>query len=402
MKLIKGKLPSVPGFKTAGIACGIKANKNLDLALIVSDVPASGAGVFTTNRVAAPCVTHCQRALARRRPFRAIVVNSGNANACTGDQGAKDCRAMARAVASELNISPKETLVASTGIIGVPLPVEKIEQGAPQLKNALSEKGWKNAAKAIMTTDLQPKMASTQFNLFKRTISIGGISKGSGMIHPNMATMLGFVVTDIAIRPIALKTALTEAVNKTFNRITVDGDTSTNDCVLVMANGLAGNKELTASSAGYPAFVEALTEVCKSLALQIVQDGEGATKLATIRVSGGKSEKAAHQVANAIAKSPLVKTALFGEDPNWGRILAAAGYSGAPFDPDEIEISLNGAPLFRNGAPVKTTSQAQLAKKMKSKEILIEFNMARGSHTVDVYTCDFSYDYVRINAEYTT
>ncbi len=402
MKKIKGKLPNVPGFKAGGISCGIKGNKALDLAMIVSDPPATAAGVFTTNRVQSPSVVFSKGSLAMKRKYKAIVVNSGNANACTGPQGMEDCRNVARGVAAELDVSSKQILVASTGIIGVPLPAEKIVTATPQLTQAMSEKGWGNAAKAIMTTDLTQKVAGLSYQRYGKTFSLGGITKGSGMIHPNMATMLGFIVTDVAIRPIALKTALKTAVQKTFNCITVDGDQSTNDCVMIMANGLAGNAELNASTAGYDQFVESLTELCKSLALQIVEDGEGATKFATVRVKGAKSESSAHQVANSVAKSSLFKTALFGEDPNWGRILAAVGYAGVPFNEEEICISLNGLILFQKGLPTKSAGSVALQKKMKAKNIVVEIDLAKGRHEVEVYTCDLSYDYVKINAEYTT
>jgi glutamate N-acetyltransferase / amino-acid N-acetyltransferase len=240
------------------------------------------------------------------------------------------------------------------------------------------------------------------YQRYGKTFSLGGITKGSGMIHPNMATMLGFIVTDVAIRPIALKTALKTAVQRTFNRITVDGDQSTNDCVMIMANGMAGNPELNASTPGYDQFVESLTELCKSLAIQIVEDGEGATKFATVRVTGAKSENSGHQVANSVARSSLFKTALFGEDPNWGRILAAVGYAGIPFKEEDIRISLNDLVLFENGMPTKSAGSPALKKKMKAKNIVVEIDLAKGRHQVEVYTCDLSYDYVKINADYTT
>ncbi|PIQ99903.1 MAG: bifunctional ornithine acetyltransferase/N-acetylglutamate synthase [Nitrospinae bacterium CG11_big_fil_rev_8_21_14_0_20_45_15] len=402
MQKIKGKFPNVPGFKAGGISCGIKANNLLDLAMIVSDPPATAAGMFTTNRVQAPSVVFSRGSLAMKRKYSAIVVNSGNANACTGPQGMEDCRNVARAVATELGVSTKQILLASTGIIGVPLPANKIVSAAPQLHQAVSEKGWDAASKAIMTTDLTQKVASLSYQRYGKTFSLGGITKGSGMIHPNMATMLGFIVTDVAIRPIALKTALKIAVQRTFNRITVDGDQSTNDCVMIMANGMAGNAELNASTPGYDQFVESLTELCKSLAIQIVEDGEGATKFATVRVTGAKSENSGHQVANSVARSSLFKTALFGEDPNWGRILAAVGYAGIPFKEEDIRISLNDLVLFENGMPTKSAGSPALKKKMKAKNIVVEIDLAKGRHQVEVYTCDLSYDYVKINADYTT
>ena len=392
----------VPGFTTAGIFCGIKTNKQKDLALIFSEEPSVAAGLFTSNQVVSPTITWCQEILKSSKRFRAIVVNSGNANACTGPKGMEDCKSLASKLSQKLSVEPKEILIASTGIIGVPLPINKIVKALPALSSKLSPVGWVSSAEAIMTTDLTPKFKSLSFYIGKHKITMGGIAKGSGMIHPNMATMLAFIATDAAIDKKTLGRALREANNKTFNRITVDGDTSTNDMAILLANGKAKNKSIRAGSSAYDKFVGRLTEICLYLAHQIVLDGEGATKFVTIRIQGAKAKTHAHRVAKSVATSSLVKTALFGQDPNWGRIIAAVGYAGVPFNPDKVQISLNGSVLFNNGVPANGALQSTLRKKMKSKNISIVIDLKSGIHSGEVYTCDLSYDYVRINAEYTT
>ena len=392
----------VPGFTTAGIFCGIKTNKQKDLALIFSEEPSVAAGLFTSNQVVSPTITWCQEILKSSKRFRAIVVNSGNANACTGPKGMEDCKSLASKLSQKLSVEPKEILIASTGIIGVPLPINKIIKALPVLSSKLSPIGWVSSAEAIMTTDLTPKFKSLSFYIGKDKITMGGIAKGSGMIHPNMATMLAFIATDAAIDKKTLSRALREANNKTFNRITVDGDTSTNDMVILLANGKAKNKSIRAGSSAYDKFVGRLTEICLSLAHQIVLDGEGATKFVTIRIQGAKAKTHVHRVAKSVATSSLVKTALFGQDPNWGRIIAAVGYAGVPFNPDKVQVSLNGSILFNNGLPSNGALQSTLRKKMKSKNISIVIDLKSGIHSGEVYTCDLSYDYVRINAEYTT
>jgi len=392
----------VPGFTTAGIFCGIKTNKQKDLALIFSEEPSVAAGLFTSNQVVSPTITWCQEILRNSKRFRAIVVNSGNANACTGPRGMEDCKSLASKLSQKLSVEPKEILIASTGIIGVPLPINKIVKALPVLSSKLSPIGWISSAEAIMTTDLTPKFKSLSFYIGKDKITMGGIAKGSGMIHPNMATMLAFIATDAAIDKKTLSRALREANNKTFNRITVDGDTSTNDMAILLANGKAKNKSIRAGSSAYDKFVGRLTEICLSLAHQIVLDGEGATKFVTIRIQGAKAKTHVHQVAKSVATSSLVKTALFGQDPNWGRIIAAVGYAGVPFNPDKVQVSLNGSILFNNGVPANGALQSTLRKKMKNKNISIVIDLKSGIHSGEVYTCDLSYDYVRINAEYTT
>jgi glutamate N-acetyltransferase/amino-acid N-acetyltransferase len=402
MKLSTKKSPAVPGFTAAGLACGIKDGALLDLALIVSETPAMAAGVFTRNRVRSPSVTWCEKALKKTRDVKAVLINSGNANACVGPQGYADCKNIASVLAKELSVSPQEILFASTGIIGVPLPAEKITSAISQITKKRSTKNWNKAADAICTTDLVRKTAVLEYQQSGKTIVIGGITKGSGMIHPNMATMLGFIQTNANVESDTLQRALKEATDRSFNCITVDGDMSTNDCVILLANGMAGNPLIRYGTKAYKEFLAGLTELSKSLAKQIVLDGEGATKFVTVRVEGAKSRKQAHTIANSVATSSLVKTALFGEDPNWGRILMAVGYAGVPIKPDRITITLNGGRLFQNGTPLKAANQDTLRKKMQKKDILINIHLGEGKEWAELYTCDFSYDYVRINAEYTT
>ena len=392
----------VPGFKASGIACGLKKDGGKDLALILSTTPAVAAGVFTKNRVLAASVILSRRAVKKAGPFRAIVVNSGNANACIGSQGMKDCKTLINRLAGELSIPKEEILIASTGVIGVPLPPDTLTNGVPELVKKCSAKGLNDAAEAIMTTDLTPKTSVTQISLGASNIVIGGIAKGSGMIHPNMATMLGFVQTNARIDYPTLQKALEEANEASFNSITVDGETSTNDTFIVMANGQAGNKPIKQGSREYAQFTAALTEVSKNLAFQIVKDGEGATKFVTVRVTGAKTKNHAKKIASSVATSSLVKTAIFGEDPNWGRIICAIGYAGVPIQPDRIVIRLNGATLYENGHPTKHASMESLRRKMQKPSILIAIDLRNGNETAEMYTCDFSYDYIRINAEYTT
>lgn len=392
----------IPGFKAGGIACGIKDSGIKDLALIFSDLPAVAAGVFTKNQVRAPSVDLDQGVLAKGHPIRAIVVNSGNANACTGKEGMAHCHTVIENTAKNLNIASKEVLIASTGVIGVPLPVDKILNGLPHLSRHVSSKSWEFAAEGILTTDLVPKMKSVEFELGGKKISIGGIAKGSGMIAPNMATMLGFLATNASISREALQKALSIATSDTFNRITVDGECSTNDMVLALANGKAGNAEITPRSKAFNQFTEALTLVCRDLSFMIVKDGEGASKFVTILVEGARSREDAEVLGKRVAESLLVKTALFGADPNWGRIVCALGDAGVPVKPEKVSISFNGMTIVENGAPLPDISMAKLRKKMKCREVEIVLNLNMGKASCPTYTCDLSYDYVRINAEYTT
>ena len=403
MKLKKNRNPAVPGFKASGLSCGIKAKKIKDLALIVSDVPATVAGVFTKNRVVSPAVTWSRRTLEKSNRCRAIIVNSGNANAVVGPKGMKDCDAITKKISEELSIPQKEVLIASTGVIGVPLPSDKILKAAPELVKKLrrTAKNWVDAAEAIMTTDLVLKSDRIKYTFQGKRISLGGITKGSGMIHPNMATMLGFLYTDAVIDSKTLKRALREAADRSFNRITVDGDNSTNDCIIILANGEAKNSTIKPNTLGYREFLKALTKICINLASKIVLDGEGATKFVTVRVQGGKTRKQAYLIANSVATSSLVKTALFGEDPNWGRIFCAVGNAGAPFYPNKVDILLNKNLLLKNGNPTNLSSQ-KLVKAMQQHAINIIIDLHDGKEWEEVMTCDFSYDYVKINAEYTT
>ena len=404
MKILKNRNPAVPGFKAVGLSCGIKAGNVKDLTFIVSDVPAIAVGVFSKNRIVSPTVIWSRGALAKSKSCcRAIVVNSGNANSVVGPKGFKDCDLITKKVAEELSIPQNEVLIAATGVIGVPLPSEKIISATPQLvaKLGRTQKNWADASEAIMTTDLVSKSDKTSFNLKGHTITIGGMCKGSGMIHPNMATMLGFLCTDAVIDSKTLKMALKEATDRSFNRITVDGDNSTNDCVLILANGVAKNPSIKSNTPGYREFLKALTALCKNLAAKIVLDGEGATKFVTVRVQGGKTRKQAYLIANSVATSSLVKTALFGEDPNWGRIYCAVGNAGAPFDPDKVDILLNQNLLLKNGCPTNL-SPKKLLTAMRQHEINITIDLHCGKEWEEVLTCDLSYDYVKINAEYTT
>ncbi len=402
MRLRRSKSVYVPGFKAGGIACGIKSGGVKDLSLIYSDLPAVAAGVFTRNQVRAPSVEYNQALLNRGRPVRAVIVNSGNANACTGPQGMRDCETVAQAAARALGVDPGEVLLASTGVIGVPLPTGRILHGLNHLVNHMASRSWPHAAEGILTTDLVPKMKSVEYTRARKKILIGGIAKGSGMIAPNMATMLGFLATNAAISPAALQKALSRANEDTFNRITVDGACSTNDLVLVLANGKAGNPRIQAGSGDYEAFVDALTTLCRDLAFMIVRDGEGATKFVTITVNGARSRAEAAVLGQAVADSLLVKTALFGADPNWGRIMGALGQAGVPFDPERVDIAFNRMPIVRNGHALPKASMAHLRKKMKCREIEISIHLHQGKAVCKTYTCDLSYDYVRINAEYTT
>lgn len=395
---LRGGVTLPLGFRAVGIHCGVKKAKK-DLALIISDVPAVGAGVFTQNRVQAAPVVLSKRQIALRRAVRAIVVNSGNANACTGEHGEADARTMADVTAEALGIAPTEVLVASTGVIGEPLPMEKIERGIRTAALLLSEAEHESAAEAIMTTDTFKKVATASFEIDGRTVHIGGIAKGSGMIHPNMATMLAFITTDAAIDHQVLQALLKHSVDQTFNRIVVDGDTSTNDMVLAMANGSSGVAPLRPGTTSFETFARHLEQLLKKLALDIVRDGEGATKLVEVRVQSAATESDAVAVARTIALSPLVKTAIHGEDANWGRIIAAAGYSGVPFDPEQFEILINNVPILRKHFTVPLPN-AEANKSLSGDfiEVIVKLNV--GNAEACVWTCDFSEQYIVINGSY--
>jgi glutamate N-acetyltransferase/amino-acid N-acetyltransferase len=387
------------GFLAAGIHCGIKKAKLLDLALCVSDVSGPIAGVFTKNRVAAAPVILDRRHL-RAHHGRAIIVNSGNANACTGYQGMLAARAMARAVAQQLAIPLQQVFVGSTGVIGRALPIDRIISAVPTVISRLSVQGGHHAAQAILTTDLRPKTVAVQSTIGGRLVTIGGMAKGSGMIHPDMATMLAYLTTDAAIAPSALQRALRSATDRSFNCITVDGDTSTNDTVLCLANGLAKNRTIQPGTRSYGLFERLLTEATQALALMICRDGEGVTKVVKVLVEGATTPAAAKQVAVTIATSNLFKTALFGEDANWGRVMAAIGRSGVWINPDKVEVRFDDIVMVRRGVGTGLEAEKKIAKVFKRKEFTVGIHLAQGSASAHMWTTDLSYDYVRINASY--
>ncbi|MEW5762956.1 MAG: bifunctional glutamate N-acetyltransferase/amino-acid acetyltransferase ArgJ [Bacillota bacterium] len=393
---VAGGVTAPAGFKAAGLNCGLKKSKK-DLALLVSEVPCAAAGLFTTNRVKAAPVLVTQEKLAFGRA-QAVVVNSGNANACTGPRGLEDARAMAGITAGALGIPEELVLVASTGVIGVPLPVEKLAAGIPRAAALLDRAGHRDAAEAILTTDTCVKEAAVTFTLGGRRVTIGGMAKGSGMIHPDMATMLAFLTTDAAIAPGVLRLALHTAADASFHMISVDGDTSTNDMVLIMANGLAGNERVATLEAAAP-FIAALKEVCMALARAIARDGEGATRLIEVRVRGAPTMADARLAARAVAASNLVKAAVFGRDANWGRIICAAGYSGARFDPDRCDIYLGSLPVARagNGLPFDEDEARRI---LEQDPVVITLDLKSGTAEATAWGCDLTYDYVRINASY--
>jgi len=398
---IEGDLASPLGFRAAAVAAGIKMTRDaLDLALIFSDSPATtAAGVFTTNRVAAaPVLLSRQNLVESRGRCRAIVVNSGNANACTGREGLHTAEETACVTAELLGIEPSQVLVASTGVIGVALNADLILQQLPHLKESLSKENAKAVAHAILTTDTVPKTCVVRSEARGKAVHIAGIAKGAGMIHPRMATMLSFITTDASIGERMLHNLLIGAVEDSFNRVTVDGDTSTNDTVVALASGLAETAVIPGNDSR-AWFAEGLTLVCQTLARMIARDGEGASKLVTVEVVGARTPLDADRVARAIANSPLVKTALAGADPNWGRILCAAGYSGAKFDPNKVEVSVNSMVLCRKGVDAGF-DEAAAHRELDRKEILLRVDLHAGTATARVWTCDFTRDYIDINASY--
>jgi glutamate N-acetyltransferase / amino-acid N-acetyltransferase len=386
------------GFLAGTARCGLK-KAGADLAIIFSERPAIAAAVFTQNLVQAAPVLVSREHL-RFKIHRAIVVNSGGANACTGEDGMNDARATAQMVAEYFNCDDREVLVASTGVIGVQLDMDKITSGVREATGRLSRRAWEHVAEAIMTTDTKPKRAGRSVKLGGAAMKISGVAKGSGMIHPDMATLLAFVTTDAAISKAALNAALKRAVNQSFNRVSVDGDTSTNDMLAVLANGAAGNKPITKpEGADFELFTKTLTDVCRDLAIQIARDGEGARKLITIRIRRAPDERAAEKIAATIATSPLVKTAIAGADANWGRILAAAGRSGVKFDLSKIEIKLGDLAVARHGVGLPF-NEARALEILKREEVTITFDMRQGEAEVTEWTCDMTEDYVHINADY--
>jgi glutamate N-acetyltransferase / amino-acid N-acetyltransferase len=386
-----------PGFKFAGIASGLKKNGRKDLALIYSETIANVAGVFTRNQVkAAPVILDMQRIVSGT--CQAVIANSGNANCCTGEKGIQDAILTARWTAQELDLSEEQVLVASTGVIGEPLPVDKIQKALPDLVKGLDSDRVSDFAEAIMTTDTVPKVVSRKGNLDGKTFTVTGIAKGSGMIRPDMATLLCFVMTDTAAEPHVLKELLLASTNRTLNRISIDGDTSTNDTALLIANGLSG--AVLNKNSARKEFQQILDEVMMTLAKQLVKDGEGATKFVEIVVKGAKSNEDALQVAQTVAHSNLLKTALFGEDANWGRILAAAGRSGVPIKPDAIDVYFADVLMVQNGMGCGKKAEAEATKILKQFEFILTIDLKIGNGLASVFTCDFSIDYVKINASY--
>ena len=404
IKLIDGGVCAAKGFVASGVHCGVRKNRTKrDIAMIFSEKRASAAAVYTTNLVKGAPLLVTKKHLADGHA-QAVICNSGNANTCNAD-GALVAEKMSEMAANALGISPSDVVVASTGVIGQPLPLAPIAEGIPMLVSALSRDGGSDAAEGIMTTDVKKKEISVEFTVGGKVCRMGGIAKGSGMIHPNMATMLVFITTDVAIAPAMLQKALSSDIRKTFNMISIDGDTSTNDMVTVLANGMAENAEITEEGADFAAFMEALNTVTVYLCRAIAGDGEGATKLLECKVSGAKDEDTAKTVAKSVICSSLLKAAMFGADANWGRVLCAIGYSGADIDVSAVDVSFRSAkgeiPVCKNGAGVPFSEE-------KAKEILLEneieilVSLGNGMGEATAYGCDLTYDYVKINGDYRT
>ncbi len=398
MKVSDGSVTTPSGFLAAGIACGLKESGQPDLGLVVSEGPATIAAVFTEILVKAAPVLRGMKCVLRGKA-RAFLANSGCANACTGDAGLKDADDTATAAAAALDVPAEEVFVASTGKIGLRLDVEAMNKAVPDLVGALSADGGDDFARAIMTTDTVPKTAAVEVELSTGKVAIGGCAKGSGMIAPRMATMLAFLTTDVGVGADVLDRALRDAVEVSFNRITVDGHMSTNDTVVIMANGRSG--AAVASDEDIEKFTEALTALCRHLAKSIVRDGEGATKLVEVGVVGAPSDADAERIARKIAESPLVKCAFFGADPNWGRIVSAAGYAGVDFRPEDVTLDIGEFRVFESGVPAGFDRDAAV-EYMKGKDISVLLSVGRKAGSAVLWTCDLSYKYVEINAEYTT
>ena len=392
------------GFRFAATACGLKKTGALDLALVTSEVPASAAAVFTQNLVvAAPVLISKAHLGASQGRMRAVIVNAGNANCATGPAGYVAAERTVTETAKRLHCRPAEVLVCSTGVIGVPLALDKILRAVPMLveHRRPSVRSFAEVSLAICTTDTRPKTAGASFRMAGKRVHLAGCAKGAGMIHPNMATTLAFVTSDAAIAPPLLQKTLREVVARTFNAISIDGDTSTNDTLLVLANGAAGAPPIKAGTAAHRAFAAALEEVCQSLALQIVADGEGAQRVIEIHVRGAKTEAGARRIASTIATSPLVKTAFAGGDPNWGRVFAAAGRAGIPFDTTRVDITMAGIPVLRRGQPLDFNERAA-SNRLLADHVPIVVHLHAGPASSRYWTCDFTAEYVRINASYRT
>ncbi|MBD2577440.1 bifunctional ornithine acetyltransferase/N-acetylglutamate synthase [Oscillatoria sp. FACHB-1406] len=418
-QVIEGGVTAPKGYKAAGIKAGLKPSGAPDLALIVSETDAMAAGVFTKSQVRAACVDYCRSRLQKKASARAILCNAGQANAATGEQGWQDAIETAQLLANELNISPDEILLASTGVIGQRMKMEAFRSGIPKLVAAASETGGDDAARAIVTTDLVTKSIALETQIDGRPVRIGGMAKGSGMIHPNMATMLGFVTCDAAVSTALWQEMLSRAADRSFNQITVDGDTSTNDTLIALANGQSRTSAITEASPEAEQLEAMLTEVCQYLAKAIARDGEGATCLIEVQVSGAPDEAAASQVAKTIVGSSLLKSAIFGRDPNWGRIAAAAGRAGVDFEQENLRVRMGDFLLMENGQPLPFDRAAasnylkEIAansseerngeiQQRRDNPVVIAIDLGNGSATGKAWGCDLSYDYVKINAEYTT
>ena len=404
MKMMEGGVTAAQGFVAGGIHCGVRKNKSKpDLAMIYSEKPCTAAAVYTRNLVKGAPILVTQKNLADGTA-KAVICNSGNANTCNAD-GVEKAEAMCQLAAKALGVAPQDVVVASTGVIGQVLPLEPIQEGIPELVKTLSPEGSLAAATAIMTTDTIPKEAAAQVEIGGKTVTLGGISKGSGMIHPNMATMLCFVTTDCAITPEMLDKAIHQVTEKTFNMISIDGDTSTNDTFAILANGAAGNETIAAPGPDYDAFVEALEAVCRQLSKLMAGDGEGATKLLVCQVEGAADPETAKVVAKSVICSTLFKAAMFGADANWGRVLCAIGYSGAAVDVHKIDVSFRSAKgqvdVCQNGAGIPF-SEEKASEVLGEKEIDILVHLHMGQEQAEAYGCDLTYDYVKINGDYRT
>lgn len=409
-QVVEGGVTAPKGFRAAGVAAGLKPSGAPDLALIVSDAEAIAAGVFTTSQVRAACVDYCQQRLEAKPSAQAILVNAGQANACTGPQGWQDAVRSCETVAAALHLPVEAVLVASTGVIGQRIKMDALVAGVPKVVAALSNTGSEAAAQAIITTDLVTKSIALEMDLEGRPVRIGGIAKGSGMIHPNMATMLAFVTCDAAVSSALWQSMLRRAIAHSFNQITVDGDTSTNDCVLALANGESRTPAITEPGPEADRLEAMLTAVCDHLARAIARDGEGATCLLEVTVTGAADDASARKVAREIAGSSLLKCAIFGRDPNWGRIAMAAGKAGIPFEQGNLRVQLGDFLLMEHGQPLPFNreaaavflKQAADGEYLTSDTVPIQVSVGHGNGTGTAWGCDFSYDYVRINAEYTT
>ena len=397
LELVTGGVSAPSGFTACGVNAAIKNDKK-DLAIIYSELPCTAAGVYTTNKVQAAPVQLTKQRLADGYA-QAVIINSGNANACNGPQGLRDALKTSSVLAESLNIQENQVLVASTGVIGQTLPMDKILNGIAIGVPQLSHEGGPDAAEAIMTTDTVSKQIAVKFELGGVPVVIGGMAKGSGMIHPNMATMLGFITSDATMEARLLNKALKSVVEKTFNMITVDGDTSTNDMVLLLANGASGNQPIEDEGPEFDIFCSALLEVCVSLSKEIAGDGEGATKLVEVKVVKAATINDARLVAKAVAASNLVKTAIFGSDANWGRIICAAGYSGADFDPGKVDIFLGNEHVAKDGKGLDF-SEENASEILSQKEVKILIDLKTGAETATAWGCDLTYDYVKINGSY--